>query len=106
VAPAKAVAPAPEVIKTPASPPKVLEMSDAPPMSAEPEKQLTPAEVAAAKTRARMAEIMGPRRPQATSSGVKGKGVLAPGKGEEKVSGGGEKEISEPKGDVEMNLMD
>lgn len=37
---------------------------------------------------------------------TKGKGVVAPGKGEEKVSGDGEKEMSEPKGDEGMNLRD
>ncbi|KAH3941534.1 hypothetical protein HBI56_197290 [Parastagonospora nodorum] len=105
-APAETAAPPLGAFKMPTAPPKLIEMVDTPPQAAEPEKQLSRAEIAATKTRARMAEIMGPRRPHATSSGAKGKGAVASAKGNEKENGDDDKDMSGSKGDVEMNLMD
>ncbi|KAH4016305.1 hypothetical protein HBI25_222880 [Parastagonospora nodorum] len=82
-APAETAAPPLGAFKMPIAPPKLIEM-----------------------TRARMAEIMGPRRPHATSSGAKGKGAVASAKGNEKENGDDDKDMSGSKGDVEMNLMD
>ncbi|KAH5051355.1 hypothetical protein HBI81_257140 [Parastagonospora nodorum] len=106
MAPTKTNTPAPEAVNMPATTTKVIGIVGAPSQTTETEKQLTPAELAAAKTRARMAEIMGPRHPQGTASGARGKSAVAPDKGEEKKCGDSEKEMPEPRGDVEMSLMD
>lgn len=68
--------------------------------------QLSRAEIAAAATRARMAEIMGPRRRQELSSATKGKGVATSSKGVQEQVSGGDKEMSEPAYDVEMDLTE
>jgi hypothetical protein len=67
-------------------------------------KQLSRAEIAAAATRACMAEIMGPRRRQITSSTAKGKGLATSSKSGQGQPGGGDKQVSESKNDDEMDL--
>jgi hypothetical protein len=70
------------------------------------EKQLSKADMAAAATRARMAEIMGPWRRQVPSAAAKEKGVVTSSECDEVISGDGDKDLSEVEGYVETNLMD
>jgi hypothetical protein len=96
---------APAPVTKLSSPTTIIQAPTAAPVKTS-EKQLTKAEIAAAATRARMAEIMGPRSRQAPSSGAKGKGAATSSKGDEVKSGEGDKEMSESKGEIEINLMD
>ena len=111
-APAKLAAkPAPVSAQTaeakPVPPVKITEPLQASPEKAS-EKPLDKAGIAAAATRARMAEIMGPRRRQGQSSAAKdraGEGLSRSMEVREKMGGGGEKEMSEPKGDEVKDLL-
>jgi hypothetical protein len=69
-------------------------------------KQLSRAEMAAAATRARMLEIMGPSRPQGLSSAAKGKGLATSHKGVEGQPGGDDKQVSQSKDNDEMDLTE
>jgi hypothetical protein len=69
-------------------------------------KQPSRAEMAAAATRARMLEIMGPSRPQGLSSAAKGKGLATSNKGVEGQSGGDDKQVSQSKDNDEMDLTE
>jgi len=91
----------------PAAPIKITKPLQAPPEKAS-EKPLDKAGIAAAATRARMAEIMGPRRRQGQSSATKtrtGEDLSRSKEVREKMAGGGEKEVEEFKGDEVEDLL-
>ena len=91
----------------PAAPVKITEPLPASPEKA-PEKPLDKAGIAAAATRARIEEIMGSRRRQGRSLAAKdqaGEGSSCSQDVREMMEGGGEKEMSELKGDEVEDLL-
>jgi hypothetical protein len=92
----------------PAAPVKVTEPLPAPPEKAS-EKPLDKAGIAAAATRERMAEIMGPRRRQGLSSAAEDRVGVVMGRSREcreEMSGGSEKHMPKSRGDEMKDLLD